>query len=203
MSGTSRVFAWSLLLAASTAAAAASQDSLLLRPGDALRIAIETEPSWSGDFPIAEDGTVLLPGLGIVPVAARPFPTVREDLLIRYHAQLVDPAIRITPLVRVAVLGEVMRPGLQPVDPTESLADVLAAAGSLTPLGDRNKIRLVRDGRVIAARLDPGSQTTGLHFRSGDRIFVGRRSWLAQNTPVLLGALGSVTAAVIASILVR
>jgi protein involved in polysaccharide export with SLBB domain len=180
-----------------------AQDTLILRPGDAIRVLVQDEPTWSGDFPISDNGTVSLPPLGLIPVAGRPFPEVREDLLHAYQRELVIAAVTITPLVRIAVLGEVQRPGLLPVDPTLSLADVLAAAGGITPLGDRNKVRLVRDGRAIAARLDPQSTTRTLSLRSGDQIFVGRRSWWAQNTPVLLGALGSVTAAVIASILVR
>ncbi|MBI2538094.1 MAG: SLBB domain-containing protein [Gemmatimonadetes bacterium] len=192
-----------LLLVAALAHPLPAQDPLRLRPGDALRVQVQDEPSWSGDFEIGEDGTVLLHPLGLVQVAGRPFAEVKEDLLRAYQRELVNTAVTITPLVRIAVLGEVQRPGLLPVDPTLSLADVVAAAGGITPLGDRNKIRLVRDGRALSARLDPESDTRSLSLRSGDELFVGRRSWWAQNTPVLLGALGSVTAAVIASILVR
>jgi len=180
-----------------------TQSPLLLRPGDALRIQVQDEPSWSGDFEITQDGSVLLRPLGLVSVAGRPFDEVRQQLLQAYQRELIHGAVSIIPLVRIAVLGEVQRPGLLPVDPTLSLADVVAAAGGITPLGDRNKVRLVRDGRAITARLDPESDTRSLTLRSGDQIFVSRRSWWAQNAPVIIGALGSVTAAVIASILVR
>lgn len=192
-----------LFLLAAVANPLPAQDPLLLRPGDALRVQVQDEPSWSGDFEIGQDGTVLLRPLGLVPVAGRPFPQVKDELLQAFQRELVNAAVTITPLVRIAVLGEVQRPGLIPVDPTLSLADVVAAAGGITPLGDRNKVRLVRDGRAISARLDPESDTRRLSLRSGDQIFVDRRSWWAQNSPVILGALGSVTAAVIASILVR
>ena len=197
------VFPAVLSFAAALAHPLLAQDPLLLRPGDALRVRIQDEPSWSGDFDVAEDGTVLLRPLGLVPVTGRPFAQVKDELLRAYQRELVNAAVTITPLVRIAVLGEVQRPGLLPVDPTLSLADVVAAAGGITPLGDRNKVRLVREGRVITARLNPESDTRSLSLRSGDQIFVARRSWWAQNTPVLVGALGSVTAAVIASILVR
>jgi polysaccharide export outer membrane protein len=174
-----------------------------LRPGDALRILVKDEPTWSGDFPIAEDGTVLLPAVGAIHVTDRPFADVRSSLLAAYETQLVNPEVQITPLVRIAVLGEVQRPGLFTVDPTQALADVLASAGGIGPQGDRGKIQLVRDGRILHARLDPRSQGLGLHLQSGDQVFVGRRSWLSQNSQLLFGVLGSVTTAVIASLIVR
>ncbi len=195
--------ALALLLSAALIGTLRAQNPLLLRPGDALRVQVNEEPSWSGDFEIGQDGTALLPPLGLVSVTGRPFAEVKDELLRAYQRELVNPAVTITPLVRIAILGEVQRPGLLPVDPTLSLADVVAAVGGITPLGDRNKIRLVRDGRAMTARLDPDSPTRTLTLRSGDQVFVGRRSWWAQNGPVLIGALGSVTAAVIASILVR
>lgn len=192
-----------MALAAPLQSASAQRAATSLRPGDALRIQVRDEPTWSGTFQIAEDGTVLLPTLGIVQVAGRPFAEVRAELSAAYRRELVVPEVQIVPLVRVAVLGEVQRPGLFPVDPTQGLADLLATAGGLTPSGDRNGIRLVRDGTVVATRLDPNSETLGLPLQSGDQVFVTRRSWLAQNAPILVGALASVTTAVVASLLVR
>ena len=180
-----------------------AQEPLVLRPGDALRVQVQEEATWSGNFEILEDGTVLLRPLGLVQVAGRPFAEVKDELLRAYQRELVNAAVTITPLVRIAVLGEVQKPGVLPVDPTLNLADVVAMAGGVTALGDPKKIRVVRDGRAIAARLDPKSATRTLALRSGDQIFVGRRNWLSQNTPILLGALSSITVAVVASILVR
>ena len=145
--------ALALLLSAALIGTLRAQNPLLLRPGDALRVRIQDEPSWSGDFDVGEDGTVLLRPLGLVPVTGRPFAQVKDELLRAYQRELVNAAVTISPLVRIAVLGEVQRPGLLPVDPTLSLADVVAAAGGITPLGDRNKVRMVRHGRVITAAI--------------------------------------------------
>lgn len=175
---------------------------LRLAPGDALRIEVKDEPTLSGQFAIGLDGEILLPALGIVH-AARPFTELRDELLAAYATQLVSPVVRITPIVRVAVVGEVRLPGLYPVDPTVTVADVLATAGGLTPQANRRAIALVRDGQVAAARFGPGWSTLDLALQSGDQIVVGRRSWLSENTPFLLGAMGSVAAAAIASLIVR
>lgn len=178
-------------------------DSLRLRPGDAIRVAVRDEPSLSGEFPVGADSAVLLPELGPVRVVGRPFSDVVQALDTAFAARLVDPAIQVTPIVRVAVLGEVRRPGLFPVDPSLTLADVLASAGGLTPDASTHAIELVRNGTVVATRLDPQAPALGMVIRPGDQVFVRRRSWISQNTPFILGALGSVAAAAIASLIVK
>jgi polysaccharide export outer membrane protein len=176
---------------------------LKLAPGDALRVEIKDEPTLSGQFAIGVDGAVLLPALGLVRAAGRPFPDVRDDLLQAYGKQLVDPVIRITPMVRVAVLGEVRMPGLYPVDPTLTVAGVIATAGGLTPMANHGSVSLVRDGRAMAAPFGPAWTTLNQSLQSGDQIVVSRKSWVSENTPFLLGALGSVAAAAIAGLIVR
>src|SRR3990172_8473398 len=99
--------ALALLLSAALIGTLRAQNPLLLRPGDALRVQVRDEPSWSGDFDVGEDGTVLLHPLGLVPVAGRPFAQVKDELLRAYQRELVNAAVTISPLVRIAVLGEV------------------------------------------------------------------------------------------------
>src|SRR5690606_38319226 len=93
-----------------------------LQPGDVVAVEVRDEPSMGGQFQVAEDGTILIPLLGIVPVAGRTFAEVERDVRAAYARELADPVLRVRPLVRVAVLGEVMRPGLFPVDATHSIA---------------------------------------------------------------------------------
>jgi protein involved in polysaccharide export with SLBB domain len=115
-----------------TARAHAQDARTRLRPGDALRIEVKDEPQFSGEFAIGQDGMILLPVLGTVRVTDLPFAEVDGVLRKRLAGELVDPVIRITPLLRIAVLGEVRQPGLFLVDPTFSAADILARAGGLT-----------------------------------------------------------------------
>lgn len=196
-----------LLLGAGAGSVAAqaldSPDELRLRAGDLVRIMIKDEPTLSGDFPVNDDGRILVSMAGLVEVAGRRFGDVRAELHVTYAEQLVDPVIVITPLVRIAVLGEVRRPGVFPVDPSHSLADVLATVGGLTPLGHEGRISLVRDGEVVATRLSPGADMLAVPLRSGDQIVVGRLGWWRENMPVLVGAAASVAAAAITSFIIR
>jgi polysaccharide export outer membrane protein len=174
-----------------------------LRPGDVVRVEVRDEPSLGGQFPVAEDGNIMIPLLGIISVAGRPFEEVEADVRAAYARELADPVIRVLPMVRIAVLGEVMRPGLFPVDATHTLGDVLATVGGFTPFADRDEITLERDGVRMRIPYKPGEP--GLHqpLRSGDRILVARRSWFSENLAIFVGAAASVAAAAITTLIVR
>ncbi|HEX2092265.1 MAG TPA: polysaccharide biosynthesis/export family protein [Longimicrobiaceae bacterium] len=176
---------------------------LRLRPGDAVRLAVSDEPTLSGDFPVVESGRVLLPEIGLVAVAGRPFGEVEREVRDGYRRIVVDREVVLVPLVRVAVLGEVRQPGLFPVDPTETVADVLARAGGITPTGNPRRVALVRDGRTTRVRLTPSAPALAERLRSGDQIIVGQRGWLRENLPVVVGAGTSVLAATITSLIIR
>jgi polysaccharide export outer membrane protein len=185
---------------------AAAQDAsgdLRLEPGDALRLAVRDEPTLSGDFAVVEPGRVLLPEIGFVSVAGRPFQEVAGEVRREYARILVDREVEVVPLVRVAVLGEVRQPGLYPVDPTQGVAEVLALAGGTTPTADARRLTLVRDGRPVPLRLEPGRDGPAGGLRSGDRLVVAERGPLRQNLNVLVGASASVLAAAVTSLLLR
>lgn len=198
------LLAASLLLACAAAAAAqVSTAELRLRPGDAVRLAVLDEPALSGEFPVVEPGRVLLPEIGLVAVAGRPFGEVEREVRAGYGRIVVDRAVVLVPLVRVAVLGEVRQPGLFPVDPTERVAEVLARAGGITPAGSPGRVSLVREGRTTRIPMSPGATALAQQLLSGDQIVVGQRGWLRENLPVVVGAGASVLAAAITGLIVR
>lgn len=198
-------FAFVLLLTCTGAAPgqAPAADELRLRPGDMVRLQVGDEPGLSGEFPVTEQGVALLPMIGVVRVQDRPFGAVRAEIRERYGEELRDSEVLVTPIVRVAVLGEVRIPGLKPVDPTLTVADLIAAAGGLTPLGDPGRVTLVRDGEPIRISLEADAPGRDRTLRSGDQILVGRVSWYRENLPILLSAGASVVAAAITSLLLR
>ncbi|HEX7091703.1 MAG TPA: polysaccharide biosynthesis/export family protein [Longimicrobiales bacterium] len=174
-----------------------------LRPGDVVRVEVRDEPSLGGQFPVAEDGNIMIPLLGIIPVAGRPFEEVEADVRAAYARELADPVIRVLPMVRIAVLGEVMRPGLFPVDATLTVSDVLATVGGFTPFADRDEITLERDGVRTRIPYEPGEPGLQQPLRSGDRILVARRSWFSENLAIFVGAAASVAAAAVTTLIVR
>jgi polysaccharide export outer membrane protein len=181
----------------------AGGQSIRLRPGDAVRLEVRDEPTLTAEYPVDVDGLVLLPMVGIVPVAGRAFSDVQRDVLEAFRRELASPVIRLTPVLRIAVLGEVVRPGLIPVDPTLTLADILASAGGLSPSANRSDISLIRDGQRVLTTTAEEVALVRTPLLSGDQIFVGRHSWLQENVSILVGGGVSVIAALVTALVLR
>ena len=80
----------------------------VLRPGDALKIAVWREKELTGEYLIDARGLVQIPGLGDIIVAGLTPMEVKERLseqLVRRG--IVSPEISVHPVIRVSVLGEV------------------------------------------------------------------------------------------------
>lgn len=180
-----------------------ASDELRLQPGDRIRLLIENEPGLSDTFVVDESGRVLLPLLGLTRVTAEPFAAVRDRIRTGYDRQLVDQDVQITPLLRVAVLGQVQSPGLVNVDPTQTISDILAAAGGFAPEADQEQISLVREGEVVQSRFDPAAPFLQTPLRSGDQVVVAREGWFSRNSSILVSTVASVAAAAITAVIVR
>jgi protein involved in polysaccharide export with SLBB domain len=173
-----------------------------LAPGDVVRIAVWREPDLSGEFIVNDQGIVTLPLLGRMDVSSTPASELSDKLISAYAVQLKNPSVTVTALRRIYVLGDVMKPGLYPADPTMILAGVVALAGGATPTGDLSKIRVVRGGTTINTHLDANSILEMTDIRSGDQIFVDRRSWVDRNSAIVASALIS-TVTLVISLLLR
>jgi len=172
-------------LASQVAPTAESTNSLL--PGDVIRVAIWREEDLSGEFPVDQDGSVILPLLGPRPVVGISPEALREQLHEEYAGYLVNTSVNVTLLRRIIVLGEVRVPGQYTVDATQSIADLIARAQGLTPDGNAEDIRLLRQGESFRTNLSGTESIVDAGIRSGDQILVGRRGWLSRNFPSVVG----------------
>jgi polysaccharide export outer membrane protein len=175
-----------------------SPAEVALERGDVVRVAVWREPELSGEFPIDDQGRLTLPLLGAVTVAGRPWQAIQDSLLGAYAVQLRNPSVTLTPLRRVSVLGEVMRPSQYLVDPTTSLAGVVAMAGGATPIGDLHRVRVIRNGQTImrSASIEGLLLQGGVH--SNDQVFVDRRPWLELNVALVASATLSAASIIVA-----
>jgi polysaccharide export outer membrane protein len=173
-----------------------------LVPGDALRVTVFREPDLTGEYPVDQNGVVVFPLLGERRVLGMAADSLEQVLVQAYREFLRDPAINVTVLRRVSVLGEVREPGLYPVDLTMSLNEALALAGGVSPNGNLNDIRLIRGPDVMLRDMEGGVPLSATPLMSGDQIFVGQRSWLSRNM-ALVTALITVSASLTIALLVR
>lgn len=184
------------------AATSAAEPKGVLLPGDLVRLRIWREPDLSGDFQVDERGTVVLPKIGALSIRELPAASLKTLLVDKYSMYLRDPAIDVTVLRRVNVLGAVRNPGLYPVDATMTVADVFALAGGVAPDGNPDKGELIRAGTRLDVKLSRRTKIAETPLQSGDQLFVPQRSWISRNPGVVAGTLTAV-AGIVVSLLVR
>ncbi len=170
-----------------------SRASYQLRPGDVVQIVVWGQAEYSGSFKVDETGRILYPVLGEIDTRGKTMAQIREEIRAGLAQIFNAPFVTVNPQFNIAVLGEVRNPGLFPVDPTQTVLDIVAMAGGPSPNGNINKIRLLRGGQTLDLRLERDRvgaltlQEVGL--RSGDQIMVARRGFTGDDMRMLLGIL--------------
>jgi len=174
--------------------------ALLLEPGDVLQVTIWQEKDLNCTCAVDERGILTLPMLVPIKVVGRAWDALRDSLLGEYQRQLKNPSVTLTPRRRVLVLGEVAKPGPYFVDPTLSLAGIVAQSGGATPNGDLRRVRVVRNGETVvkSASIEHLLLPGGVH--SNDQIFVDRRAWIERNGAFVASAIISTAGIFIALI---
>jgi protein involved in polysaccharide export with SLBB domain len=112
-----------------------------------------------------------------------------NDRLTAHFAQYIrEPTVRSTPLVRIAVLGQVGKPGYVYTLADAPLSDLIMQAGGPSGSADMAGITIRRGADMIwdqqdtRAALADGMSLDRLHLRAGDEIEVPQRrdiSWIA------------------------
>jgi len=191
------------ILAATLAACASSgvpnatgplrADSVLtLRPGDVVKIQVYQHADLSGEFPVDENDNLLFPVMGEFNVRGMSVQELRSRIREELGRLFTQPYVAVIPLFRVAVLGEVVRPGLYSADPTLSVYDLLALAGGPLRTADTHDLKLIRDGELYPLQLNAqaiaASTIRDLGVRSGDQLIVPRQSLTREDLTFLLQA---------------
>lgn len=172
-------------------------------PGDRVVVRSRTRPEVSDTFAIDENGRLALPTLGFFPGTGMPAGRLQDSIRAAYGEILRDPALRVTVLRRVSVLGEVKEPGTYLADLTMGVSSVIALAGGLTEDGDPARIEVQRGDELISLSQRHRSEYSLAGLRSGDQIVVRTRGYWARNPGVVVSTLLSVlsVSAVLVSVL--
>jgi hypothetical protein len=119
-----------------------------------------------------------LPKMGEVPLEG----VLRSELNDRLSSHLAkylrDSSVRAIPLVRLAVLGQVQRPGFYYTSADALVSDMLMKAGGPAGDADLNNVVIRRAGDTIWNAKDTRTAMTDglslerLHLRAGDELYV-------------------------------
>jgi polysaccharide biosynthesis/export protein len=178
-------FAWVFIAALATVSllhGTAGSEDYRLGAGDLLKIVVFDHDELSIDARISQTGNITFPLVGQVPVAG--LSTRDAELLLAQH--LMDGGFVKQPQVsvlvseyqsqKVAVMGQVTKPGQYPLDASKKVLDVLAMAGGVLNDTAAEDAALVRaDGSRVAIdlqKLFDGDPTMNLGVHDGDTVFV-------------------------------
>jgi len=180
-----KIIGWLALAAlvmAAPAALRAADTDYRLGPGDLLRISVFGYPDLGIDTRVSETGNISYPFIGQIAVGG--LSTAQAENLIA--TRLKDGAIVKMPQVsllvvdyqsqKVAVLGQVAKPGQYPLDKSSRVIDALAEAGGpVTGLAADSATLLRKDGSkqlIDLIALFNGDATQNPAVIGGDTLFV-------------------------------
>ena len=179
-------------------------DLYVLGPADGLQLAF-LDPAVrdvGGGFTILPDGTSTLPLLGSVQLTGLTIGQASRWLTDLYGRQLKRPQLTLTLVnprpVKIAIIGEVEKPGLYPMPPFSTPVTAIQTAGGITVNSDIRKVVLRRlagpDGNQKQTTLDisqvllQGNQLQNPILFDGDTLFVSRTTELV---PAEIREIGS------------
>jgi protein involved in polysaccharide export with SLBB domain len=176
-----------------------------LQVGDRVIVSFVSDAVHRDTVVVRTDRTLQLSGMILVPVAG----VLRSELKDRVATEVLKyfkaQEIEVTPLMRVAVLGAVARPGYFAFPSDIPLSDAIMGAGGPTPTAavDRSIVRRrsqqYRSASQTSKAIAGGLTLDEFGLSAGDELVVGeRRNFDASKVVGLLGAVASVALVIVA-----
>jgi protein involved in polysaccharide export with SLBB domain len=183
-------------LAFSLSVAAGAQEGRTdgFQVGDRIALTVEG-PQTISDTVVVREGLILrLTGLGDIALTGVKRADVQTYLTQQIGKFIRDPIVHAIPLVRIAVLGAVGRPGFYTLPSDVLLSDVVMRAGGPAGNADLNRTVVKRgnseviSSEQVASALTAGRTLDDLRVAPGDQIVVGEKPRSTFDT--LLRVLG-------------
>jgi protein involved in polysaccharide export with SLBB domain len=166
------------------------------RAGDRIILEVRGDTALSDTFAVNTNGAIELPNIGPVPLHGVLRSELQAHLTEVLSQYLKSPEITAKSLIRIAVIGQVGRPGFLYLPATTVAADAFAAAGGLTQTSNLKKTKILRNGQVLLEgqplqnALASGRSLDQMNMQSGDEIQVGQKSTGgAGNAIIWIGAI--------------
>lgn len=149
--------------------------------GDRIVVDVVGDAALTDTFTVRSGPTLQLANLPPMPLSGVLRSELNEHVTKELSRYLQQPTVRVVPLLRVAVMGQVGSPGFYHVPADMLLSDVLMVAGG--PAGDadleRSQIRRGDDALLgsqhFAIAVTDGLSLDALNLRSGDEVLLKER----------------------------
>jgi polysaccharide export outer membrane protein len=176
--------------------------------GDRILLRVAGEAQLSDTFTVSTGPALVLPVVGSVSLVGVKRDSVERPLLEAIAKYFRDPMVHARALIRVAVLGEVLRPGFYAVPSDMLVPDVLMAAGGPTPFAQVDALKITRNGAELLTRdstkkaLAQGLTLSQIEIRSED-VFMVPRAGDPERTLRIVSALVTIPVAILTILLLR
>jgi polysaccharide export outer membrane protein len=170
-----------------------------LQPGDGIRLRVfgAADPSLTGEFVVDERLIVVLPKIGEWSVAGIPADSIRPRVVRALSDFVLLPGIEATPYRRIAITGEVAKPGLYPIDASLSIGEAIILAGGLRPDARENVVELRRMGQRRGTRTPMEARVWEVSIAPGEQLVVPRLPWIRRegirSLTTTISVIGSIT----------
>ena len=155
--------------------------------GDRIVVMLLGSMTYNDTISVRVGKLLPLPKMGDVPLEG----VLRSEVSDRISSHLAkflrDSSVRAIPLVRLAVLGQVQRPGFYYTSADVLLSDMLMKAGGPASSSELGKMIIRRGGETIwnaqdtRTAMSDGLSLERLHLRAGDELYVPeekRTNWV-------------------------
>lgn len=166
------------LIGAAAGRMAAQMPATMFQVGDRILLHVEGDSALSDTFTVVAGPALRLPAIGEISLANVRRADIETHLTKELGHFINDPVIQARALVRVSVVGEVMRPGFYAVPIDLVLPDALMIAGGATQTAQVERLMIMRGnaslwkGNELQAAIARGATLDQLGIRAGDRIQV-------------------------------
>lgn len=173
-------------------------------PGDRIVLSVEGDTALTNTFTVRAGGLLSLPNLPDASLTGILRSELQSHLTTHIARYLRNPSVTASSLIRLAVIGEVQRPGFYPVPADVPLSDIVMTAGGPTQAADLGRMTIRRGSVELLSPNDlriavvNGLTVDQLNLLSGDEISVGARprtNWALVLTGVT-AVMGIVTTVV-------
>ena len=170
--------------------------------GDRIVVVLESNPTATDTMQVRGGKVLQFPHMSVVSLEGVLRSELTDTLRRHLSKYLTNPDVRATPLLPVAVLGNVRNPGYFYAPADYLLRDLIMKAGGPAPDADVSKTVVRRAGQTIwnekdvRAAFGEGLSLDRLHLHAGDEVYIPPQRHRLQVSTIL--SLVSAAAAVAA-----
>ena len=171
-------------------------------PGDRIQLVIVGDTALSKTFSVRPDTTIELPNIDPISLHGVLRSELDGYLDQKLRKYLTNPDVQARSLIRLAVVGEVARPGFYDLPPDAAASEVIVTAGGLSPAGDPQRTVVKRNNETIYNKYQvrqfyiDGASLDEMGLHTGDQFNVGRRG--STNVLPIIAAVSGIAFAVAA-----